>query len=439
LVHFTSSRWKEIWFFEPAGSRIERRERLAGWCEAGVLVCLVILSALLPYADITTSREIGIVFGLLFWLGRMALSGRWEFIRTPLDLPLALLTAAGLLSIVWAVDPGYTLHELRGEMLKGILIYYLAVNNLRTESRAKAVIAAMLAGALIMDFYGVIDYTIHYNYWTKPWVREISLHRGSQELGTYLLQTAPYLLLGFFWLKRRVARAILAAFLILHLTAAYLTFSRITLLAILFEAGLIIFLWNRFWKVILVILAILLVYLTLFSPRPILVPADQAPEELRFGRFGLNGLDASRFALWRTALNDLAAHPFQGIGFGRHSFAKKYPEWKKINTSYWHAHNTFINLAHELGLQGLAVFCFLLYRLFRGLWPGRGRGAAWVRGNTAGLVAAAVWVMTAGYFLRNLTDDLYSDDCALLFWLLVGCAFSLKRFAWPLADRKPGA
>jgi len=394
------------------------------------LACLVVLAAGLPFAEITFSRELGLLLGSAFWLARLALIGEWDLVRTPLDLPLALLLAAGLLSLVTAVDPGYTLHELRGEMIKDILIYYLAVNNLRTESRARVVLWALLAGTLIMDLYGLAHFFAHGGSLLSPGVQEASLHRGNHELATYLIQVGPYLLLGLFFIQSRPHRAAFILFLVLHCFLAYATFARIVVVVLAVEIALVLFLLGVSWKIILIVLALALSVVAVALPRPILVLGDKKYEGMaRLGEVGVLGFKGSRADLWEKSFNYLKKHPFSGVGFGRRSWTKAFPEMRARHPNFWHGHNTFLNLAVELGLQGLAAFIFLLYRIFKELWPGRGRGAVWRRSGLSGLLIAGAWIMTWSYFLSNLTDDIYSNDAALLFWLLIGCAFSVKRFA----------
>ena len=80
-----------------------------------------------------------------------------------------------------------------------------------------------------------------------------------------------------------------------------------------------------------------------------------------------------------------------------------------------HAHNTFLNRALETGLPGLAAFILLLAsvavafrRVARSADPG-----------TAAIGAAGI-ALVAGVVLKNLTDDFFVRQNALLFWSLVG-------------------
>ena len=86
-------------------------------------------------------------------------------------------------------------------------------------------------------------------------------------------------------------------------------------------------------------------------------------------------------------------------------------------------------------MQGLLIFLFILYRILTHLWPGRKKNPGWPRAGPSAFLIVATWVMVVGYFLNNLTNDLYVNDAALLFWFLVGCAVSVRG----LVDFEPTA
>jgi hypothetical protein len=71
-----------------------------------------------------------------------------------------------------------------------------------------------------------------------------------------------------------------------------------------------------------------------------------------------------------------------------------------------------------MGLQGLAAVILIFLVLTVTLWPHAPPRA----GDAPGLFATAAAVMVAGFSIRNLTDDFFVDDSALMFWLLAGLA-----------------
>ena len=425
----TNVNLSRILFFNPDIQPVSRRETLTRVCEIGTLICLIALAAAMPFADITAAREIALYLGLFFWAARMILAGKWDMVRTPLDLPLALFAAAALISLITAVDPAYTFDQIKGELLPHILILYLAVNNLRTESRAVLVFTGLLIGALVMDGYGIVYFLNHAQSLTDQSARLISLHEGAPQLWTYLLQTVPYIMMGVLWFKNRPVRALFIAFLALHTLTLYMTFGRMALIVFILQVGLILILLGVRMKWIGALCLIGVTVLIVFLPRQYFVFGEEAKNVAHIGPIGIYGEAGARPLAWGLALRYIADHPFSGLGYGRRSFNIKYPEPAQTNPNMWHVHNVFIRMAVSAGIQGLAAFCFLVFRVFKFLWPGRSRPPAWLSGGIAGPVIAGTFIMVFGFIINNLTNDLYADDSALMFWLLVGLAFSLKIFS----------
>jgi O-antigen ligase len=89
----------------------------------------------------------------------------------------------------------------------------------------------------------------------------------------------------------------------------------------------------------------------------------------------------------------------------------------------WHAHNTFLNVAFQTGIQGLVIFCFLIYKLIRVLY----NGAQAAKFPKQRYFLQATFMMTVAFFARNLFDDFFIDDSAMLFWFLIGLAITQRK------------
>jgi O-antigen ligase len=153
----------------------------------------------------------------------------------------------------------------------------------------------------------------------------------------------------------------------------------------------------------------------------------ERPEEV-------GGTAGDLMALWRHSLREIAKHPFTGIGLGRHSFSLAYPEFRATHQPLlWHAHNMFLDIGLQLGLQGLLALLAIMTVLVTTLWP----RAALTSGDDVRIFGAAVAVMVVGFCVRNLADDFFVKDSALLFWLLAGLA--LGAGCWRKESAKGGA
>jgi O-antigen ligase len=133
----------------------------------------------------------------------------------------------------------------------------------------------------------------------------------------------------------------------------------------------------------------------------------------------------ARWAATRFSLERIVENPFQMIGFGRRSFVKKYHDFylRYKGVLIWHAHNTFLDIALQTGVQGLFIFIFLLYK-FLGIFHA---GAKPGEEALPRLFLLASFWMVIVFFVRNLSDDFFVDDSALLFWLLAGTGVAIHR------------
>lgn len=98
--------------------------------------------------------------------------------------------------------------------------------------------------------------------------------------------------------------------------------------------------------------------------------AHEEVEQYAQGRVGFSSI-GSRLAMWKSAGRMFAEHPIAGIGaqqFGvelsRQQSRGEYPADARI---YAHAHNSFLTIASEFGLIGLAAFAVALWQLIRAI------------------------------------------------------------------------
>jgi O-antigen ligase len=82
-----------------------------------------------------------------------------------------------------------------------------------------------------------------------------------------------------------------------------------------------------------------------------------------------------------------------------------------------------LNLTLETGLQGLVIFCFFLYKILRYCYD----RARLEELALAQFYSWATFFMIIAFFARNLSDDFFIDDSALLFWFLSGAVLALGK------------
>ena len=386
-----------------------------------ILFCLCVLVVFLPIAHTEGIRAfaLGIPCGL--WIIKMILSRRILFSRTPLDLPLLLFTIVAGLSLITAVDWRYSLEEFTGEWVIGVFVFYVVVNNVRSD-QLKFILGALLLGNAIMVSYGIYDFFRDGGQLLNYKVRAGSLHSGFGTFGTYLVTLIPYILIATFYVRQTSHRLFLFLLLGLNFFCLYMTYSRGSWIAaaiLLFMVG-----WKFLpKKIILVTAGLAGLGFLLLAPNEILwhktpVSGPGAPG-------GVMETGEARWGLTKFSLEKIKENPFRMLGFGQRSFVKKYRDYylKYKGALLWHAHNTFLNLTFETGLQGLVIFCFFLYKILRYCYD-KARSEEF---PLTKFYSWATFFMIITFFARNLSDDFFIDDSAVLFWFLSGAVLALGK------------
>ncbi|CAO0823261.1 O-antigen ligase family protein [Desulfarculales bacterium] len=397
---------------------------------------LLVLIVVMPMEAITAVREIGLVGVTALVTLHWALSPDRRLKATPLWLPLAIYIVTALFSLYTAVDFKYTLRELRAEVLKGLLMYYAAVHFVHHERHLSQCWSALCLCAAVMAVAGFAFFATYGGSPFSPFVRASSLHSGYGAYGTYLVQVWPYLLLTPLAFSNRRWLPLWACLILVNAVIAYFTFSRACWIAMVLELGLCILVLgrHRLRNALIASLACLVILGVLFS-----APGSRHGEtwhKLWEEPQAVGGTAGDLLALWRFSLAELKDHPFRGIGLGRHSFSKTFEEFRqKHQPLLWHAHNTFLDLALQMGVQGLVGIVAIMLTLVVVLWP----HAPPARGDVAGLFGTATAVMVLGFCLRNMFDDFFVDDNSLFFWLLTGLAMGARGLAARGSEPSPTA
>ncbi|MBI4775905.1 MAG: glycosyltransferase [Deltaproteobacteria bacterium] len=334
---------------------------------------------------------------------------------TPLDLPLLLYTLAALLSLLSATDPAYSFVEIRGEIFRNVLLFYLLVNSLRSEREVIPVCCALLGIGIVVMAYGIFDFFGHDGSLVSvvPYRAESFFH-DFQYYGTMLIMISPFFLM--LSLIKRKWYTILPSLLGAGALGFSVYITHVRWVGIVFLLQLILIAFVMFpRKRVLLLISLGVIALTLAVPK-------------QFWRHDLSmstvkSSTHARVILYTFSLEKIAKHPFKGIGFGRHSFGKAYPEFvDKYLVTMWHAHNLYLNAPLQMGILGLVALLFLFYRILRTWWP---KPAAEERSVFARYFHYAVFVMAVSFFFRHLADDLFVDIPLNLFWVFLGVSYCL--------------
>mgnify|MGYP001559750001 CR=1 FL=1 len=367
---------------------------------------------------------------LAAWLAEMLVARRFEWRRTSLDLPLALLGGLVVFQLVlgnrplveWALGPPAPLRDLHAALPSPFLlvgtaspaqtarslllfaayaaVYYLVVNYVRTRRDIERVLRTLVVGGSLLAALGLIDYLSGYA-WLLPWRTD---PYGGRLSGTFANPDhfAAWLvmltMLGLGWqmsrvsesprtpplarllavreLREEVVRRYLPLVAVGILTiAAVFTLSRggvvglaSGLLALLALFGL----RGRLRRGLVLTGALVLVVLAYASW------IGLAPLFARIGVTPASAVD--RWTQYAASLAMLRDFPVFGVGFGayRDVYFRYQPLAHRPHEVYYpYAHNDLLQFAVETGALGAALAALAFWRVLADLVGahilGRGR------------------------------------------------------------------
>ncbi len=373
------------------------------------------LLAILPVAGAGGVRSFALYLPLILWMAGMLWRGERPH-STPLDLPFLAFLAWGTASLVAAVDPLYSLHELYAKTGVSVLLFYLVAHAVKRE-QIPILLGVFAAGSLALGIYGAGEAIRHWGEVGPSGYRIRSLALDYNFFSNYLATAIPLLAVLTCRAWSVGLRLVASAAVAISLLCLLLTFSRAAWLGVALAMGLLLFLTGkRLWAASL--FALLVLAVAVASPylrhEVTTVGAREAKVETA----------ASRLAVWKMGVEEVWKHPVTGIGYGRESFLKAYPgnPITRQDRGIIHTHNTFLEIALQLGLPGLALFVWTIGAAAAAFWRGLQRSEGKERLLLVGLLA-----MMLAYFTRNAFDHMHVGASAHLFWLLVGLGFASLR------------
>lgn len=380
---------------------------------------LALYIAVLPLAGTIALRGLAML-GLLVATAWSCWNIR-QWPKPPLLLAWLAWLLVALVSLAYAVDADYSLGEIKVEIVYAFLIMLAAHHWIRGEQDLlRLVIIATLANTALVGYSLWLAGETPKGEWVGSW------RVGVGTYATYLITVAP-LIAALAWRARQTGeRTLFAALTLLlvgNLIALFLTLQRQASLGLVVEIATIGGLWLlQGWsrRRLAVVVAALAVATTFFAMHVKQREAPQANGSSAELRAEIVTTDV-RWDLWHFALARVAERPFSGGGFGQRAFDLAYPEYHDAHTFLWHAHNMLINTAVQTGLPGLAAQLALLGALVLALFR------AWRRGGDSAIWAAAGLAMIMGVLMRNMANDFFQRDNALMFWLFAGALLGALR------------
>jgi O-antigen ligase len=160
-------------------------------------------------------------------------------------------------------------------------------------------------------------------------------------------------------LIRRKNKLILFVVLSLNIIAIYFSNSRGAFVAIVFS--LLLLMIRKSKKAIIPIMAACIIFILCFE----FLPQDFQLFVSSITNTTTKFSNLERIGIWTASLEIFKDNFLLGVGAGNWSLFYSLPEYFNSTNLYPHAHSFYIQTACELGIFGLALYCFLLFKCMR--------------------------------------------------------------------------
>jgi O-antigen ligase len=342
-----------------------------------MIMGLGLLVMVLPYPKGTVFGNTNLALMLLLlvlWFLRAAQRQSPGPTRTPLDIPIAGLLITYIVSFYNITDPSYLAPALQNTqlMVAGMLMFYLIVSNVRTETDLRRLHGFMLLSAFVIcliAFYelnhpggylvrGWIDFPIEGEEFARHNVRVGGPFTDYELLSEYCALT---LLLVTLWLSR--ARALLSRVAIggLFLLVTFTLFTTVTRGSIVsLSLALAYMAWIMRRRIRVVPITILLSAIVAGFLAMNYYVANFTRSGDLLGRllgtefYGV--VPDTRREAWAGGWERFLEHPILGHG----------PFYAKlVGTRTWNwPHNGYLYIANLVGIVGLAFFLWMIWKLW---------------------------------------------------------------------------
>jgi len=435
-----------------------------------------------PYLIQRTLSQFLVLIILTAWLFRSNITKKIDLVRTSLNLPLLLLLAVSLTSIIYSfwlhprpsamggIHPnlretiwGIGLPRVLFLLLNGLLVFYATLYTIRRRAYLNRVLNTLFTVGGLVSLYGILQYFEIEPIWREKEAvgifggRVISTLGNPTFLGSFLLIILSLALGSFLVTVSKPKKRALAGLIVIMFACLVFTYCRSAWLgfvtALLVMAILLvvtkrkeIIVRNRLWLSSLAGIFILIVLFASLNPGvdksspKVIERAVSITSVQKSGRASLQ-----RFLMWRTAWEMIKEHPILGQGIG--SVDIFYPRYQSKflrleryaphRTRVFHVHNEFLQTWAETGIIGLGILFWLVVAFLRKGW----QLLKTIKDPASqGLIMGSLVAVPAALVDYSFNISFHFPASVLPFWLAMGMTLALGEIekARYQRGRKPG-
>lgn len=378
--------------------------------------------------------EIGLFAVVFCYIIKVLYAGRFEFRKTPLNIPIATYIIYVLLVYLAAGNKFVAASELK-RMVLCSGVFFLAANMPKRDSERMLLLSCWAAGSAWAVVYGILQST------GGAWIFQVPKMTGRVYstfgnpifFAAHIVMFLPLVFALFFTARNFFLRTALLAAFISGLYALYLTQTRAAFLG--FAASMLFFYaacetqrgwimakyaWKRKFLFAVLLAALVLSGFALYRTNPgfnAKIKAAAATVKNIATRQQAHPL------IWRDTLRMWLSKPVFGVGPG--TFHINFPKfaskellevWPQKTRIINDAHNEYVQILAETGIVGLGVFLWIIAAFFmcalRALRapPGGGEQKTTLPLAVTGLVSSCAAILVQNFFsvdMRFIFSSIY--------------------------------
>lgn len=367
---------------------------------------------------------LGILF-MFFLMGayifRQVFGENLEFTVEKLDMIILLYFIIMVISTITSKNVGGSLRDL-GIHLSALSLVFVMMNNIRSKEDMNKFIIVLSITATLVALYGLYQYVVGVEMdaaWldaeNNPGIstRVYSVFYNPNILAEYLVMMIPLSVSLFWYNKNLLRKTVFFGMFGLMSLALVLTLSRGGWLGFAFSALVFILLVEK--RLLLSVFPISLV--AIYT-----LPETILNRILSIGNLG-DSSNAYRITMWEITGDIIRDNWMAGVGFGHIPFKETFETYIRTMPTF-HAHNTYLQTASEIGIPGLLVFLAFLFLVFKyGIIHLINSKDRYIKILGAGAIAGLAGVLLHG----TVENILYLSRIIISFWILVGIILTLIR------------
>lgn len=350
---------------------------------------------------------------LTLWLIEKIGTFKWNipryFTDSELKLPLFIFFSVCLLSACISIAPQASWRGLFGKYFLFIMLFFLTQDTIDTEQKLRNVFKILTLSFFLLAANGLYQMATGSGFIDGRPLEEGKhvncVFSSLNAFGTYLVFVAP-IILNFVFHNYKIN--IIFKVILISVILSLLVFSSSAEAWIFLSLSIVIvslLTRSKYSKIGLCLVLFFLIYL-------LILPASHN----RLMGLNVQFNKGGRIELWRRTLAAWQERPVIGFGVSAvHAKAmREHLHYSRL--AILHPHNLYLTILLETGILGLASFIWCVWRIFVKLFSLKNSYMGF--GFLTGFFS---------FFLLNLTDYIFEVRIQVVFWVILGLAFTYAK------------